>query len=264
MRRNMSMAWMLVAVAGLALSAAGQATRGRTTVSTATHATHTRTPYTAQYTMTIVQTLANGNTITRDDTEVKALDSQGREMTATTTTRQSKDHTAITNVSVIDPVARTITRWNSLDQRATVRTIGGAQAMHGCSTSATEGHGTAHLATRTFDGKPTVENLGTESIQGIEARGTRTTTTIPAGAIGNEAPLVNTFERWTAVDAGLNRLVVREIGDDARSGKQTKELTSIERSEPDASVFQPPAGYEIVSQSAHDESACSTDTTPAK
>ncbi|MGA7686439.1 MAG: hypothetical protein WCC32_01390 [Terriglobales bacterium] len=261
MRRNMSMAWMLVAVAGLALLAAGQATRGRTAVSTPTHVTHAKTPYTAEYTISIVQTLANGNTITRDDTEVKAIDSQGREMTATTTTRQSKDHTPITNVYVIDPVARTITRWNSLDKKATVRAMGAAQAMPGCSTHATEVHGTA----RAFDGKPTVENLGTESIQGLEAKGTRTTITIPAGAVGNEAPLVNTVERWTALDAGLNRLLVREISDDARSGKQTKELASFERSEPDPSVFQPPAGYEIV-QPTKDESttACATDTAPAK
>jgi hypothetical protein len=255
---------MSVAVAGLALSTAGQATRGRTTVSTATHATHAKTPYTAEYAITIVQTLANGNTITRDDTEVKALDSQGREMTATTTTRLSKDHTPITNVYVIDPVARTITRWNSLDKRATVRTMGGAQAMHGCRTSASATQ--VHGAARTFDTKPVVENLGTESIQGLEARGSRTTITIPAGTVGNEAPLVNTVERWTALDAGLNRLVVREISDDARSGKQTKELTSFERSEPDPSVFQPPAGYEIVSQSATDDSttACATVGTPAK
>jgi hypothetical protein len=258
------MALVLFAVAGLALSASGQATHARTTASAATHVTHAKTPYTAEYAISIVQTLANGNTITRDDTEVKALDSQGREMTATTTTRLSKDHTLVTNVYVIDPVARTITRWNSLEKRATVRTIGGAQVMHGCPTSAsaTQVHGPA----RTFDSKPTVENLGTESIQGLEAKGTRTTTTIPAGTIGNEAPLVNTFERWTALAVDLSRLVVREISDDGRGSKQTKELTSIEQSEPDPSVFQPPAGYEIVSQSAKDEStsACATDATPSK
>jgi hypothetical protein len=33
---------------------------------------------------------------------------------------------------------------------------------------------------------------------------------------------------------------------DPRSGEATMKLTNISRTEPDASLFQPPAGYEIV------------------
>jgi hypothetical protein len=33
------------------------------------------------------------------------------------------------------------------------------------------------------------ENLGTQNIEGVEAEGTRTVTTIPADAIGNERPI---------------------------------------------------------------------------
>lgn len=262
MRRNMSTGWMLVVVTGLVLSASGQATRSRTTVGTAHRVTPARTPYTAEYTITIVQTLANGNTITHEESETRARDSQGREMTATTTTRGSKEQTRLTTVFVFDPVARTTTHWSSLGQRAFVHTVSAGGAMHGCSTSTFA----AHASARTSNARPTVENLGSASIQGIEARGTRTTTTIPAGEVGNEAPLVSTNERWTALAVGLNGLPVREISDDPRSGTRTKELTSIEQSDPDPAIFQPPAGYEIVSETAKDASAsgCPTEVAPAK
>lgn len=262
MRRNVSMGWMLVAVTGLALSAAGQATRSRTTVGTTNRVTPARTPYTAEYTITIVQTLANGNTITREDSETRARDSQGREMTATTTTRGPKEQTTFTLVSVVDPVARTITHWSSLDKRAFVHAISAGRVMHDCSTSTFAAHGSA----RTSNTRPTVENLGTESIQGIEAHGTRTTRTIPAGEVGNEAPIVSTNERWTALAVGLSGLPVREISDDPRSGTRTKELTSIEQSDPDPAIFQPPADYEIVSETDKEASAsgCPAEVTPAK
>jgi hypothetical protein len=98
--------------------------------------------------------------------------------------------------------------------------------------------------------KPVVENLGTETVNGIEAHGRRTRTTIPAGGIGNDAPLARTVELWTAIVPGLNGLLVREVNDDPRTGKTTRELTNLTRSEPDATVFQPPAGYEIVNREA--------------
>jgi hypothetical protein len=59
---------------------------------------------------------------------------------------------------------------------------------------------------------------------------------------------VSTTERWTALTVGLNGLIVREIIDDPQMGKWTKELTSIDQSDPDPSVFQPPSNYEIVTE----------------
>src|SRR5262245_15000741 len=40
------------------------------------------------------------------------------------------------------------------------------------------------------------ENLGKQTIEGVEAEGTRTTITIPAGEIGNERPIEIVSERW--------------------------------------------------------------------
>ena len=97
------------------------------------------------------------------------------------------------------------------------------------------------------------EDIGTESIDSIEARGRRRTTTIPAGAAGNNEPLVTTSETWTAVTGGLEGLMVREIRDDPRRGKSDRELTSLSQDDPDPATFQPPEGYEIETK---DSSGC--------
>jgi len=247
---------MLAAVAALALPIAAQV-RSHTSTATTSHVTAARTPYTAEYKITQVQTLADGTTITRDTTESTAVDSQGKRMTASATTA-SESQTPKTEFNVFDPVARTSTRWSVPGKKATVRQIGEG---HGCSSATESAH--VHSLTRSPHERPVVEQLGTASIQGIEARGTRTITTIPAGEVGNDAPLVRTSEVWSAIAVGLKGLLVREITDDPRSGKWDRELTSISQSDPDPSLFQPPDGYEIVKADASD-AGCPTEAAPAK
>jgi hypothetical protein len=96
------------------------------------------------------------------------------------------------------------------------------------------------------------EDLGTATIQGVEARGYRITTTIPAGEQGNDQPLVSKREVWMA--PGFGR-ALREITDDPRMGKRTMELVNLTQSEPDLTAFQPPEGYEVVIEEMH-EVAC--------
>ncbi|HTS76778.1 MAG TPA: hypothetical protein VMG40_11275, partial [Bryobacteraceae bacterium] len=52
-------------------------------------------------------------------------------------------------------------------------------------------------------GNSKVEQLGTQVIEGIAAQGTRTTTTIPAGEIGNERDLSIVSERWYSQELGV-------------------------------------------------------------
>ena len=246
-------AMTLVAVAVLALPVSGQVARSHTPVTSRTNVRAAKTPYTAEYKITHVQALADGTTITGEFTEVKAVDSQGRRMTATTNT--SGDRTPTTHVMVYDPVARIQTIWKSPGKRATVIKMSTAGATHGCSTIMTDDVQSVASGPKA---NHITENLGVASIQSVEARGRRTTTTIPANAVGNEAPLVSTSEVWTALTVGLNGLLVREIRDDPRSGKMTRELTSLSQSDPDPATFQPPEGYEIVTK---DSSACQDETT---
>jgi hypothetical protein len=243
----------LIALAGLALLASGQAASQVTRSHTEANLQAAKTPYTAEYKITQLQALADGTTITRETTEVKALDSQGRRMTATTTT--SADRPPITHVMVYDPGARTQTFWHSPGKVAHVLQMSPA-AEHHCQTITRDDVSVASGP----KAKYTSEDMGTESIQGIEARGRRHTTTIPAGAMGNDAPLVSTSEIWTALTVGLNGLLVRETRNDPRQGKTTRELMNLTPGDPDPATFQPPEGYEIVTK---DSSGCQ-DQAPAE
>lgn len=247
MRRTMCVVFSLAVAAGLALPVPGQVAKSKTTtVTMGNSAPAARLPYTAEYKITRVKTLADGSTITQESTETIALDSQGRRMTATTVP-SSGDQTPKTHVSVSDPVARSNSSWSIPGMKATVTAMPAPGARRNCTTTAPA---TATAAAGVQHVKPTVEDLGSETIQGIEAHGLRTTTTTPAGAIWNNEPLVRTNELWTATTPGLKGLVAREVNDDPQLGKVTKELTNISQAEPDATLFQPPAGYEIVNKDA--------------
>ena len=86
------------------------------------------------------------------------------------------------------------------------------------------------------------EDLGQQVIEGVTVKGTRTTTVIPAGAIGNEQPITVTSEEWFSPD--LKVLVMTKHAD-PRSGETTYRLTTIARGEPNPSLFELPAGVTI-------------------
>lgn len=89
------------------------------------------------------------------------------------------------------------------------------------------------------------EELGTQNVEGIDAEGTRTITTIPAGAIGNERPIEITYEKWYSREL---QMVVMSKHNDPRYGEQTYRLTNINRNEPDPSLFTPPNGYRLLTE----------------
>ena len=88
------------------------------------------------------------------------------------------------------------------------------------------------------------EELGKQLIEGVEATGTRTTITIPAGDIGNERPIEIVSERWYSPEL---QLVVMTRHSDPRMGETTYKLTNINRAEPAKSLFEVPADYTIKS-----------------
>lgn len=97
----------------------------------------------------------------------------------------------------------------------------------------------------TGNGAGKSEPLGTRNFEGVEAEGTRATTTIAAGTIGNERDIEIVYERWYSKDL---QLIVYSRHNDPRFGEQIYRLTNINRSEPDRSLFTPPADYKIVAE----------------
>ncbi len=85
-------------------------------------------------------------------------------------------------------------------------------------------------------------SLGTQTINGVQAEGTRVTRTIPAGAIGNANPIVITRERWYSAELQTVIMIKRS---DPRMGTTTFQLTNVQKQEPDASLFQVPADYTV-------------------
>jgi len=86
------------------------------------------------------------------------------------------------------------------------------------------------------------QDLGTESIEGVSATGTRITFTIPVGQIGNERAIEIVDERWFSKDL---QTVVMTRHSDPRSGETVYRLTNINRTEPDHSLFEVPGDYQI-------------------
>jgi hypothetical protein len=86
------------------------------------------------------------------------------------------------------------------------------------------------------------EDLGEQTIEGILAKGTRTTTTIPAGAIDNEQPIRIVAEEWFSPEL---QVLVMTRHSDPRVGETTYRLTNISRTEPAKSLFELPAGVTI-------------------
>lgn len=84
------------------------------------------------------------------------------------------------------------------------------------------------------------EELGTRDFEGVSAEGTRRTTIIPAGAIGNDRQIEVVYERWYSKELGM---VVYSKNTDPRFGEQTYQLKNIVRTEPDPSLFSIPSKY---------------------
>jgi hypothetical protein len=226
-------------------------------------------PYSASITNENIQTLEDGTHITQTSTGNIARDSQGR-------TRQDASLPAIGNLSaadaphlvfIQDPVAQTAYTLNLTDKTAqkmpslpqNISIPDPMPPMSGESKIAIRVEGSVPpgglpplpppgiMLQRTFvggdQGKASTEDLGTQTMEGVQVTGVRTTRTIPVGEIGNDRPISIVTEVWTSPDL---KTIVSSKRTDPRMGEQTFQLTNIERSEPDASLFTVPPDFKIV------------------
>lgn len=192
------------------------------------------TPYTFTRTSTIVQTLANGATITRSFTVKSARDSEGR----TYSEEHLTNPVGLVRYTVFDSVARTDITWSNRTKIAIVTHI----PAQGPEAGAPQQPPAARKPTQV-----TREDLGLRTIAGLEARGTRTTLVVPAGEAGNDQPFTIVTEDWRSTQYDIPLLTIHE---DPRSGRRTDEIVEFHPGEPDPGLFQVPKGYTVEERTA--------------
>ena len=224
----------------------------------------TGAPYTANAVTESTQTLADGNHIVDKSSSFVARDSQGRtrrEMTlhrigtldinSPKTTYFINDPVTHTQYVVTGNEATKIVRsegsWNQGLPIITTRRIEQNGAVRESTIETKRALTEKVLAGKWEEASRDVkrEDLGTQVIEGVSAEGKRETVTIPAGQIGNERPIEIVTEIWTSPE--LHTVILRRHSD-PRMGETVFRLTDIKRAEPDASLFQPPAGAKIKPQ----------------
>jgi hypothetical protein len=88
-----------------------------------------------------------------------------------------------------------------------------------------------------------IDDLGTTTLNGLQARGTRRSYKIAAKASATGSSVEIEVEEWYSEDLHLN-LLTRHT--DPRIGILTIGVSGLKRDEPSASMFQVPAGYQIL------------------
>jgi hypothetical protein len=250
-------------------------------------------PFSAIITSSHSQTLSDGTTISHSMTRTVARDSAGRvreEVTitpkfnhaphgrkaaaeATTPAAPAAPPTPRTRVTVIDPVAHTVTMWSDHEKIAVVRPLpqGGFEGRRGpggkhaaenatpanppappaegaAPEAALGGNGPRpefrhhHEGPGGPDADAVKTDLGSKTVAGVSATGERMTHTIPAGTIGNDKPLVSTHERWFSPDL---KIVVSETDNSPLRGTSSLQVANLSRTEPSADLFKAPADYVV-------------------
>jgi len=87
------------------------------------------------------------------------------------------------------------------------------------------------------------EDLGLSASNGVETHGYRETTTINAGVMGNDKPMVTTREFWYSPQLGFN---LESTVETPQTGKQVFTVKELSTSAPDPNFFVVPEGYKIV------------------
>jgi hypothetical protein len=231
-------------------------------------------PFSAKVTTQTVQTFIDGTHVSQTATMLEYRDAEGRVRTET-----SRTGNPVPTIVIRDTVARFTYRLDPATKSAVRAAMAGLAVAEGTGLSARAARGgaAAQASAQTpqeavarlkelVDGQlalaraeevaqlaevirqaarnpnEVVEDLGMALVNGVQARGTKTTTIVPVGAIGNDREFRSVDERWFSSDLNL---LIKSINTDPRFGTTTYELTNISRQPPDPSLFQIPADYTV-------------------
>lgn len=221
-------------------------------------------PFSADVIEETDQFLADGNHIHRENHGKIFRDSEGRSRTENEIGGDMPGIKLFVHILIVDPVQNTFIMLDPRNKVATVHNFGKltgavpdlksvpskAQPVK-TGTAASDPQSQAllqDLRDRQSQGmsrQHSREDLGTMEIEGFTVKGTRLTTTIPAGAMGNDKPMTTTSERWFSEDLKMDLLTK---SNSPESGQHVRKLVNIRSGDPDPLIFQVPVDYTVKEQ----------------
>jgi hypothetical protein len=206
-------------------------------------------PFSGDVVTQTTQTLADGSHIKQSTTVHVFRDSEGRTRREETLNLNglavgANNGTPAQMVFINDPVARSSYALDTANRTAT-QSGRGPRPAGGNADNA--GRGPRPQMAQGRVNRENLQNvktdsLGTQMVEGVQAQGTRTTRTIPAGQIGNEQPIQIVTESWYSPDL---QMVVMRKSSDPRRGETVTQLTNVSRGEPSSTLFQVPVDYKV-------------------
>jgi len=192
-------------------------------------------PFTATVNTTWIRPLPDGSTIAWKNHRTIARDAAGRifQERRTFVPETGNGEPAVRQIEISDPVAHEFYVCRPLERVCRLEPFSRAESAD--SVAPANGRKPASSSA--------TEDLGKQTVGGLEAVGTRDTSVIPAGAIGNNSPLMSKHEFWYSPLLGINLITKRQ---EPRAGDQNFEVSDIAVGEPDAKLFIPPSGFKIL------------------
>jgi len=200
-------------------------------------------PYSADVTIEISQTLADGNKIRQTSSERVYRDSEGRTRSEPSLTALGSAATAgaAPQVAFIDDPVAGVSYALDLANRTVTRNGRGQPRGPGNEPARPNFQAPPRQASNDPNSKS--ESLGRQMVAGVPADGTRVTRNIPAGQIGNALPIQIVNERWYSPDL---QTVVLQKRSDPRNGETVFQMTNIIRAEPPSTLFVAPADFQVL------------------
>jgi outer membrane lipoprotein-sorting protein len=187
-------------------------------------------PFSATVTDSRQETLADGNQIQETHAATVYRDSEGRvRVESSNKTPSGETRTMIT---ISDPVAGFLYHLNPADSTAVKQVLPTPHSGSGGPRPSADANAPARVKS----------DLGASTIAGLAATGSKITTTVPAGAMGNAQALVETREVWTSTAL---KIPVQVTSTDPRRGTSTMVLSNVSQNAPEATLFQVPSGYTV-------------------
>ncbi len=195
-------------------------------------------PFSAVVNTESIRQLANGTSITLKNHRAIARDRAGRifQERRLLVPEDRKHESVVTQIEISDPVAHELFICVPKEEVCQVEDFE-APAFQAPRMAASRG--SANL-----------QDLGKQSVGGVETVGTRETVVIEAGKIGNDSPIEVQREYWYSPQLGVNLISRLQ---DPRVGIQNFEVSDITLTEPDAKLFKVSSKMKVIDLRAQGE-----------